>query len=181
MMSLVLVVYLFIARSFDFSGPHEKGRGVDYQDERSCGVLFSFPFLVRTLSPKPLVSKWSFDIYFKNNSSLTTDEKIIELINKITTTGLNLILKSSHFSWESCGGPFPRMEAVRKLRNKAGLQQPIESGKSNRFKPTHSGPTAAVRAPGQVQPKLSCCRNCLHTTMMETAKKLLLQNLTLKV
>lgn len=44
MMSLVLVAYLFIARSFDISGPHEKGRGVDYQDERSCGGLIFLPF-----------------------------------------------------------------------------------------------------------------------------------------
>lgn len=152
MMSVVPVAYLFIARSFAFSEPHEIGGGVDHQDERSCGVLFSFPFLVMILSPKPLLSKWNFDIDLKNNSSLTTDEKIIKLINKITTTGLNLILKLSYHSWESCGGPFPRMETVRKLRNKAGLQQPIKSGKSNPFKPTHSSPIDAVRAPGQVQP-----------------------------
>lgn len=41
---------------------------------------------------------------------------------------------------------------MRKLRNKAGLQQPIESGKSNRFKSTNGSLIDAVRAPGQVQP-----------------------------
>lgn len=56
MMSVVPVAYLFIARSFAFSEPQEIGGGVDRQDERSCGVLFSFP-LVRILSPKPFLSK----------------------------------------------------------------------------------------------------------------------------
>lgn len=55
-------------------------------------ILVSFPFLVRTLSPKTLHSKWNFNIDLKNNSSLTAEDKIIEFINKITTTYLNLIL-----------------------------------------------------------------------------------------